>query len=317
MSSSVPSSTPAPVRHASTDPTSVTADIFDGAEAQILDRGYRHYTGPRSGVRGAVRSVVVHSIQRGLGMRRPIWAKVPPILTAFIAYIPAVVFVGILALVPAKSLTNLVLPTYGQYYGYVISAIVLFVAFAAPEMLCTDRRSGMLGIYLASPLNRDTYLLAKALAVAATLAIVCLGPPLLMLVANILQNQGPDGPAEIATTLGRVAVAGVMITLLFTSVTMGVASLTDRKAVATAGIILLLLMSVTVAEMFKAATGSELPVLGSVLALSLDIGPRVHNEWTVDVISLDDGAVYAAWLVWTVAGFALARNRVNSLPVTR
>ncbi|MGB3054996.1 MAG: ABC transporter permease [Acidimicrobiales bacterium] len=292
-------------------------DVFDGAEARIIDRGYRRYDNDRTGVGGAIWSVMRHSIQRGLGMRRPIWAKVPPTLTAFIAYIPAVVFVGIVALVPAESITDLVLPTYGAYYGYVISAIVLFVAFAAPEMLCTDRRSGMLGIYLASPLNRDTYLVAKALAVAATLSLVCIGPPLLMLVANVLQNQGPTGLGDILTTLLRVLVAGLMITLLFTGVTMGVASLTDRKSIATAGIILLLLVSVMIAGIFSEASNSDLPLVGSVLTLSLDIGPRVHNDLVIDSLDVSDAAVYGAWLAWTVAGFAVARWRIHSLPVTR
>ena len=288
-------------------------DVFDGAEARIIDRGYRRYDNDRTGVGGAIWSVMRHSIQRGLGMRRPIWAKVPPTLTAFIAYIPEV----LPAHSPQIMITDLVLPTYGAYYGYVISAIVLFVAFAAPEMLCTDRRSGMLGIYLASPLNRDTYLVAKALAVAATLSLVCIGPPLLMLVANVLQNQGPTGLGDILTTLLRVLVAGLMITLLFTGVTMGVASLTDRKSIATAGIILLLLVSVMIAGIFSEASNSDLPLVGSVLTLSLDIGPRVHNDLVIDSLDVSDAAVYGAWLAWTVAGFAVARWRIHSLPVTR
>ena len=32
--------------------------------------------------------------------------------------------------------------------------VLVFTAFVAPEILCTDRRSGMLGLYLASPLRR-------------------------------------------------------------------------------------------------------------------------------------------------------------------
>jgi hypothetical protein len=123
------------------------------------------------------------------------------VLTAFIAYVPAIIFVGVVALVPARNLVDFVLPSYGEYYGYVISAIMVFVAFAAPEMLCTDRRSGMLGIYLASPLNRDTYLLAKGWRSAPPCRSCASGPPLLMLVANVLQSQGPTGVGDILDTL--------------------------------------------------------------------------------------------------------------------
>jgi ABC-2 type transport system permease protein len=292
-------------------------DIFDGSDARIIDRGYRHYDGPRTGTRGAIRSVIVHSVQRGLGMRRTIWAKVLPVLTAAIAYVPAVVFVGIVALVPARSLTDFVLPSYGEYYSYVISAIILFVAFAAPEMLCTDRRSGMLGIYLASPLDRDTYLLAKAGAVAATLAVVCLGPPLLMLVANILQSQGPETVGEALLTLTRVLVAGAMITLLYTGVTMGIASLTDRKAVATAGVILLLLVSAAIAGTLAEVSGNDDFLVLSVSTLSLDLGPRVHGEHHLGQPDMTSLASYGAWAIWTAAGFATAWGRLRSLAVTR
>ena len=43
----------------------------------------------------------------------------------------------------------------------------LFVTFAAPEALCPDRRWRTLSLYLASPLDRMTYVLAKAIAIVA------------------------------------------------------------------------------------------------------------------------------------------------------
>ena len=94
-----------------------------------------------------------HAIQRVLGIKRPAWAKVLPVVAIAIAYIPAIVFVGIVALTPDDPTVQQHIPTYGQYYAYIISAIALFVAIVAPEVLCPDRRTGMLGLYLASPLS--------------------------------------------------------------------------------------------------------------------------------------------------------------------
>ena len=292
-------------------------DTFSGADARIIDRGYRRYDGPRTEIKGAIWSLTRHSMQRGLGLRRTIWAKVLPVATIAIAYIPAIVFVGIVAMVPARNLVNFILPSYGDYYGYVISAIIVFVALVAPEMLCTDRRSGMLGIYLSSPLDRDTYLLAKAMAVAAVLSLVCLGPPLLMLMANVLQSQGPTGIGDILLTFGRVVLAGVVITLLYTSVTMGVASLTDRKSVASAGIVLLFLVSLTITGIATGNGGDLTLRVASIPSLSLDIAARVHGEPSLIIRGANNVTIGLAWLVWTAGGFGLARYRLHKVPVTR
>ena len=123
-------------------------------DARILDRGYRRYDGPRRGIGGSITTLVVHSIQRALGLRRTVWAKVLPFGGALIAYLPAVVFVGVVALVPVDELEADYLPSYGDYYGFIITAIMVFVALVAPEVLCTDRRSGMLGKESAAPIAR-------------------------------------------------------------------------------------------------------------------------------------------------------------------
>jgi len=286
-------------------------------EARILDRGYRRYTGRRGGIRGAIASLMVHSVQRALGLRRTLWAKVLPLAAVLIAYLPGVVFVGVVALFPVEDVPTDFLPSYGDYYGFVIAAIMVFVALVAPEVLCTDRRTGMLGVYLSSPLNRDTYLFGKAVAIASVLSLVCLGPPLLMLVANVLQSQGPDGIGDIALTLARVLGAGIALTLLYTGVTMGVASLTDRKSVAAAGIILLFLVSITVTGILTSTGGSIASRVGSVTLLSLDLATRVHGERSLILRDTSSAVIWSAWFAWTAGGFALARFNLNRLPVTR
>lgn len=286
-------------------------------QARILDRGYRHHTGTRSGVPGAVRSVVLHSVQRAMGLRRTIWAKVLPFASVLIAYLPAIVFVGVVALFPVEDVPDDFLPSYGDYYGFVIAAIMLFVAFVAPEVLCTDRRTGMLGVYLSSPLDRRSYLLAKGIAVASVVSLVTLGPPLLMLVANVLQSQGPDGVGDILVTLGRVLGAGVALTLFYTGITMGLATLTDRKSVATASIILLFLVSITVAASLNLDGGGSAVNTISPTILSLDLAARVHGETGFDLRGVSSAVVWGAWALWTAGGFALAWINIKRLPVTR
>ncbi|MEO6988345.1 MAG: ABC transporter permease [Aquihabitans sp.] len=286
-------------------------------EARILDRGYRRYDGPRRGVGGAISTLTVHSIQRALGLRRSVWAKLLPFGGVLIAFLPAVVFVGVVALIPLDDIGVNFVPDYGDYYGYIIAAIMVFVALVAPEVLCTDRRSGMLGVYLASPLDRDTYLVGKALAIGFVLSLVCIGPTLLLLVANVLQNQGPEGATDIVITLLRVVGAGLAVTLLYTSITMGIASLTDRKSVASASIILVFLIMLMVTGILTAEGDFNGINVLSITLLSLDIAQRIHGEQSSVMRDTSTGLVWLAWAIWTVGGFTLARVRLHALAVTR
>ena len=72
------------------------------ADARIIDRGYRPYDGPRLGPSGAIRSLMKHTAQRVMGLRRPLPNKILPMLSAVIAYVPAIVFVGLAALITGR-----------------------------------------------------------------------------------------------------------------------------------------------------------------------------------------------------------------------
>src|SRR5262249_32654689 len=116
--------------------------------------------------------------------------------------------------------------------------LIVFASFVAPEALCPDRRTGMLGMYLAAPLTRTSYVASKIAAVLGLLTLATLGPPLLMVVAFVLQNQGPDGPLGVLELLARVVVSGLLVAAVYTAVSLGISSLTDRRAIASAGTLL-------------------------------------------------------------------------------
>ena len=201
------------------------------------------------------------------------------LVEAMFADVPAIVYAGLAVLIPDELGRNEILPTYAEYYFFITAAIVVFTAFVAPEVLCTDRRTGMLGLYLASPLTRTTYLAAKATAVLGVLAIVTLGPPLFLLLAYVLVGSGPDGPADVALFAVRIVVAGTLLSAFFGSLSMAVSSVTDRKAVASAAIaILLLLSAVVTGSLVSGAGASPYLLLGDLFGLPFEAVVRIFGE---------------------------------------
>lgn len=290
-------------------------------DARILDRGYRRYTGPRRGTSGAVRSLVVHSMQRALGLKRSVWQKVLPALSIFIAYVPAIVFVGLTVFIKDTLVNRLsLLPTYADYYGFISAAIVVFSAFVAPELLCTDRRTGMLGLYLASPLTRASYLLSKALAVVGLLAIVTLGPLLLMLLGLTIVGAGPDGPVAVLQVLGKIVLGGLAVAVLHASLSLAVSSTTTRKAAASAAIILILLASAAVSDaLVTGADASPWFFCLNLLQLPFEL---VHRIWGQQsgieaAVTLTDGSIVGAYLAWTIVFGLFTWLRYRRLTVTR
>jgi ABC-2 type transport system permease protein len=267
-----------------------------------------------------VRSLITYSAQRALGLRRPATSKVLPILAVFIAYVPAIVIVGITALFEELVFTQPdLLPPYSDYYGYITAAIVLFTAFVAPEVLCADRRDGMLGLYLSSPLTRNTYLLAKGAAVMAVLGLVTLGPPLFLLLARTIAGTGPEGPAAVVELLWKIVVAGIVIAGLQASLSLAVASTTTRRAAASAGIILLLIGSSAVSgALSDTGDAPDAVFLVNLFALPFELVRRIYGDPTLEpVTELSTGVLVAAYLGWTALFAVLTWARYRRLQVTR
>jgi ABC-2 type transport system permease protein len=288
------------------------------SDARILDRGYRTYDGPRLGASGAVRSLVRHTSRRVLGIRRPARAKILPVLAAVIAYLPAVVFVGVAALIPDERITSNFLPSYGEYYGFIISALVVFAAFVAPEALCPDRRSGLLGLYLAAPLTRTTYVLAKVVSVFSILLIGTLGPPLLLLVALTLQDHGPDGVGGLLLTFVRVVTSGVIVALLYTAVSLGISSLTDRRALAAAGVLLTIVLSGVVAGTLVEGVGApDWLFVFHLMFLPVALAQRIHGEPGDSEIMVGTPALFLGAAGWIVLGLGVLFWRYRTVKVRR
>ncbi len=285
--------------------------------ARILDQGYRRYEGPRGGSGAAMRAVIKATVQRSFGLKRSARFKVVPLVTAIMSYLPAVVFIGIAALLPSQITEELDFG-YSDYYGFVTAAIVLFVSFVAPEVLCTDRRSGMLGLYLSGPLDRLRYLGAKAAAIGSVLATVTLGPTLLLLVGFVLADNGPDGAGPLAATLIRIVVSAAVVTVWYTTLSMAVASLTDRRAFASASIILTVLITSSVTAALVGSGLSSFLKLFDLFSLPFELVRRVYGErGAPEMADLPTPVMAAAAFGYVTLFAAVVVWRYKSLEVTR
>jgi ABC-2 type transport system permease protein len=247
-----------------------------GQDARLYDLGYRSYDGPRVRPARAIPTLAEFTARRVLGLGRGGRHKVLPVVTLVIAYLPALFSVAYAVF--ARNILPGDLVSYGDYMFFIGSALALFAALVAPEALCPDRRSGMLGLYLAGPLDRTRYLLAKGLGVLAAMLLITLGPLLFMLLAFVLAGLGPSASATPKLLL-RIFVVGTVTALLYASLSLAVSSFTSRRAVAAVGVVLVLFVPAIVVRsaIESAGAANELDLLSSPFVVA-NLAYRIFGE---------------------------------------
>lgn len=266
--------------------------------ARIHDQGYRPYEGERNGVDGAIRSVWKESIQRALGMRRKFRFKVVPLLTAVIAYIPALGFMALAIIFPAE-LASEVAADYADYYGLLSIVLVLFTAFVGPELLTGDRQTGLLGLYLASPFTRGSYLLAKFSALVTVMLVVTMFPLVFLLVGYSLVGLGPDGVGEFVGLVVRIVGCGLLLAVFHALIAMAISSVASRKGFASAGIVVAFLATgIITGVLVEQADAPGWLAVFSVGDVSLDLVNRIYGDPPPVTLPFLDAPAWA-----TVASF--------------
>ncbi len=212
------------------------------ATGSIYDLGYQPYDGPRLGRREAVTALFAHSLRASFGVGRGGRAKIIPIGLAGLALLPALVAVGLQALLGRAGVAgqaNVTSPIrYDTYYGYVQTLVMLFVAAQAPELLGRDQRYHVLSLYFSRALRRADYALVKGAALVTAILIVVLAPQALLFTGLSLSDR--DVPAAIARNaafLPPVIAQALAIALLLGTIGLAIAAHTPRRAWASAVII--------------------------------------------------------------------------------
>jgi len=283
------------------------------SDAQILDRGYRRFEGSRSGVTGAVRSVAWHTTRSILGLGRKARHKVFPIIVLVVSFVPAIVFMALTVLI-GDLLQGELRPAYWEMFGFSFVATIVFVALVAPEAIVRDRRDGMFSLYLSTPLARPSYLIAKIFAVMGTMALVVIGPPVLFLLGYTFQSQGPENVLDWVSVMGRILLAGLVICTVYTAVSLGVSSLTDRRAFASIAVVFVLLgASISAGVLVDVADFSENWRILDPISGTLEIAPRLFGDRSDEFRNISTWLVVLGSSVWTTLGSALLVGRYRKL----
>ncbi len=288
-------------------------------EAQLFDLGYRGYDGTRHRPALAILTLAWFTAKRVLGLGRGARHKVLPVLTLVIAFLPALF--NVVIAVAADDLLEEDLISYGDYMFIIGAALVLFAALVAPEALCPDRRSGMLGLYLAGPLDRTRYLVAKAIGVFAVMLLITVGPLLFMLLAFVVAGYGPS-PADIPVLLLRILATGLATALLYASLSLAVSSFTTRRAAAAVATVLLFSVPVTVARtaIESADAPAELDLL-SFPFVAFELSYRIFGEeaddTTAPIFELSTGLIAGGLLAASIAALLVCWLRYRRIEAFR
>lgn len=263
------------------------------ATGEVFDLGYRPFEGSREGRVQAMRVIWRDSIRSSLGLGRSLSSKLLPIGIIALAFFPAVIIVVVIGFVSSfgGDTEEFGLPTNEEYYsGFAWVPLMLFAAALGPEMLCPDRRSGALVLYLVRPLTAVDYIVARWLGFfSVSLAVLWL-PQLLLFATRAFTADSPvawlqDHP----WLLLQIATSGFALAALLTSIALALSSFTDRRPYAAATILGLMVGSTIVgviASEVTAGTASDwLRLLSAVESFM-----RVNDE----VFRLGGGALPAA-----------------------
>lgn len=224
----------------------------------VYDRGYRPYEGQRGG-RGASRAALVRlSIRRALGLRRSWRQKVLPWSLLGIATIPAVINVGVKYITRNTPAADVDLITFRDYVG-VSTALLLFIAVTAPDMVCPDRRNRVLPVIFSRPLTGNDYVLAKVGALTAILFGFGFFPQVVLFVGQMLvvEEGALDFLRGNAQVLWQVPVAVALFSLYWATLALALSATTTRRIVGGVALLATVFVSAAVSSILVSAGGAD------------------------------------------------------------
>lgn len=274
-------------------------------EGEVFDLGYQRFEGEREGRIRAMRAIWRDSVRASLGLGRSLTSKLLPFGLILLALAPALITIVIAGFVASfgGDLADLELEDFTNraYYEFAQIPLLLFAGALGPEMLCPDRRSGVLVLYFVRPLTPSNYIVARWLGFMTVMTAILLFPQALVYLTQLVIADNPwTWFRDHLDIMPRALLSGLILAALQTTVALAISAFTDRRAYAAAAILGFFFLT--------AAVGG---ILGDVLdgaaadwwALVNVLGSFVHvNNWAFDAFDGELSAyVYIAEMAIVIA----------------
>jgi len=292
----------------------------------VFDIGYQRYTGLREGRSRGRAAVFRDGVRAALGLGRGPRAKLLPWL--FVALLSGIALIMALIAGAAErlggpgSMERLNLPSHADFYG--IASIILFVfaAIVAPELLCRDRREGVINLYLVRPLSGTDYVAARWGAFC-TVMVAAAWLPQAILFAGLSMGD-PDPTAYLAAhwlDIPRFLLAGAAMAAYITTLALLTASFTTRRAYASVFLVGLFVITTPFTAGLSQEIGGRAGQWISMFNLT-NIPVHVNDVIFGEVSELTEdaparafgGAKLVAWyLVWTLVPAAILWSRYRRM----
>ena len=214
----------------------------------VFDIGYRSYTGVREGRDRALLAVYKDGVRTALGLGRGPRAKVLPwfclIALNAVGLIMAIVAGAAERMGGPGTAQQAGLPTHADFYGIMSIMLFVFAAVVAPELLCRDRREGVINLYLVRPLTGSDYIIARW---TAFLTIMLAAAWLPQAILFLGLSMGDPRPMEYVRAhwidVPTFLVAGFAMAAYLTTLALLTASFTTRRAYAAVFLVGLVVIS--------------------------------------------------------------------------
>ncbi len=291
------------------------------ATGNIYDLGYQGYDGPRLGRPLVALGLLRHTLASAYGIGRGGRAKIAPFTLLILAVLPALLAVGISALVGQTGQGDVLTANspirHETYQNLTSTLIMLFCAAQAPELFGRDQRYGVLPLYFSRVLTRTDYALARTGGLFLAVLLVSLVPQLVLTVGAVLAAPDPlTGLRDDAADIPRYLAVSLLSSGLLAGLAALIAAWTPRRAYATAAIIAVFIIPpIIVALLSRLAAGDAARMIvllspGDVIeGLNAAIFGTIADSPAVLAADLPGWAYVVAALLGTVACVVLVVRR--------